>query len=192
VLSPDASTLLRHYTPADQANLNTSDLDLGSTSPVFLNGGYGVQFGGKDGVIRLLNLHGLPGPSAAVGGEAQTMFAPGPTALFSQPAVLGGKWVFVADSAGTEALLFNGGKLHVKWSNKTSGTSPAVAGGLLYVATSGAVNVYVPTSGRLVAQLPVGTIHWQSPVVTDGRVAIAEGSYSDHAASGVLDIFSAS
>src|ERR1700749_5298074 len=30
VLSPDASRLLRHYTPADFDHLNTSDLDLGS------------------------------------------------------------------------------------------------------------------------------------------------------------------
>jgi outer membrane protein assembly factor BamB len=190
VLSPNASTMLKHYTPATYDNLNKSDLDLGSTSPVFLNGGYIVQSGGKDGVLRLLNLKTLPGPSTKTGGEVQTMFVPGPTMVFAQPAVYQGKWVFVADSAGTEGLLLSGGKLHVKWSNKTGGTSPVVAGGLLYVATSGGVNVYVPFSGRLVAKLPVGSVHWQSPIVAAGRVAVAEGSYQDHAQSGVLDVFS--
>jgi outer membrane protein assembly factor BamB len=188
VLSPDASKLLRHYTPADQDNLNRSDLDLGSTSPAFLPGGYAVQFGGKDGILRLLNLRTLSGADTRTGGEVQTMLVPGPTAAFSQPAV----WrnlVFVADSAGTEALSFRGGKLHELWSNATGGTSPAVAGGLLYVATSGGLHVYVPSSGKLVATLPLGGIHWQSPIVADGRIAIAEGNANDHARSGALDIY---
>src|SRR5581483_9736894 len=60
VLSPDASRMLRHWTPADQQHLNSSDLDLGSTSPAFLTGGLAVQ-GGKDGLLRLLNLRTLPG-----------------------------------------------------------------------------------------------------------------------------------
>ena len=64
-----------------------------------------------------------------------------------------------------------------------------VAGNLLYVAGNGAVHVYVPTSGRLVATLPSGSVHWQSPIVVDGRVAIAEGNANDHATTGVLDIF---
>ena len=59
--------------------------------------------------------------------------------------------MFVATSGGTEALLFKGGRLHPVWSNRTDGTSPVVAGVLLYVAGSGAVHVYVPTSGREVA-----------------------------------------
>ena len=188
VLSPDASQLLRHYTPANHQQLNDNDVDLGSTSPALLPNGYAVQ-GGKDGILRLLQLHRLPGVNATTGGELQTLPAPGPTDVFSEPAVWNGKWVFVATSAGTEALLFKGGRLHPVWSNKTDGTSPVVAGSLLYVAGSGAVHVYVPTSGREVAQLPTGSVHWQSPIVADGRVAIAEGNANDHATSGVLDIF---
>ena len=188
VLSPDASQLLRHYTPANHQQLNDNDVDLGSTSPALLPNGYAVQ-GGKDGILRLLQLHRLPGVNATTGGELQTLPAPGPTDVFSEPAVWNGKWVFVATSAGTEALLFKGGRLHPVWSNKTDGTSPVVAGSLLYVAGSGAVHVYVPTSGRELAQLPTGSVHWQSPIVADGRVAVAEGNANDHATSGVLDIF---
>jgi hypothetical protein len=51
------------------------------------------------------------------------------------------------------------------------------------------VSVYVPTSGRRVAELPFGDRHWQSPIVADGRVAVAEGNANDHATSGVLDIY---
>ena len=188
VLSPNASQLLRHYTPANHKDLNDNDVDLGSTSPALLPNGYAVQ-GGKDGILRLLQLHRLPGVNSATGGEVQSLPAPGPTDVFSEPAVWNGKWVFVATSAGTEALLFKGGRLHPVWSNRTDGTSPVVAGSLLYVAGAGAVHVYVPTSGREVAQLPTGSVHWQSPIVADGRVAVPEGNANDHVTSGVLNIF---
>ena len=61
---------------------------------------------------------------------------------------------------------------------------------LLYVAGSGEVHVYIPTSGREVATLPTGAVHRQSPIVADGRVAIAEGNANDHQTSGIFDIFS--
>jgi PQQ-like domain len=188
VLSSDASRLLRHWTPVDHGHLNSSDLDLGSTSPAFLTGGLAVQ-GGKDGKLRLLDLHRLPAPGPKTGGELQTLPVPGGVDMFSEPAIWKGKWVFVSTDAGTEALLLRGGRLHPVWSNAVGGTSPVVAGNLLYVAGGGAVNVYVPTSGRRVAQLPSGDVHWQSPIVADGRVAVAEGNANDHATHGVLDIY---
>ena len=188
VLSSDASRLVRHWTPGDHEHLNTSDLDLGSTSPAFLNGGLAVQ-GGKDGKLRLLNLHRLPAPGPRTGGELQTLPVPGSVDMFSEPAVWKGTWVFLATDAGTEALLLRGGRLHPVWSNRNDGTSPVVVGNLLYVAGNGSVRVYVPTSGRQVASLATGAVHWQSPIVADGRVAIAEGNANDHATSGVLDIY---
>ena len=188
VLTPNASRMLRHWTPVDQKRLNTGDLDLGSTSPALLAGGYAVQ-GGKDGKLRLLQLHRLPGVNAKTGGELQTVPTPGGSMLFSEPAVWKGKWVFVADGSGTMAWLLRGGRLHAVWSNGTSGTSPVIAGNLLYVAESGLVHVYVPASGKEVATLPSGEAHWQSPIVADGRVAMPEGNANDHATTGVLDIY---
>ena len=190
VLSPDASRMLRHYTPSDYQRLEDSDTDLGSTSPAFLGtGGLAVQ-GGKDGKLRLLNLHRLPGVNARTGGELQTVAAPGSTDVFGEPAVWRSRWVFVSTGAGTAAWLLRGGRLHAVWSNSVGGTSPVVAGNLLYVAGDGAVNVYVPMSGRKVASLPTGSVHWQSPIVAASRVAIPEGNANDHATTGVLDIFS--
>jgi hypothetical protein len=145
--------------------------------------------GGKDGVLRLLQLHRLPGIDRTTGGELQTLAAPGSTQVFSEPAVWKGTWVFVATSAGTAALRFSGGRLRPAWSNHTGGTSPVVAGSLLYVAWSGGVHVYVPATGREVATLPAGSMHWQSPIVADGRVAVAEGDANAHLTSGVLDIY---
>jgi len=72
VLSPDAARMLRHWTPANQKELESSDAELGSTSPGLLAGGFAVQ-GGKDGKVRLLQLHRLPGVNSRVGGELQTI-----------------------------------------------------------------------------------------------------------------------
>jgi hypothetical protein len=188
VLSPDASKLLRHWTPADQQHLNDSDLDLGSTSPALLSGGYAVQ-GGKDGQLRLLRLDRLPGVNTTLGGELQTVATPGGSALFSEPAVWQGTWVFVADDGGTQAWRLAGGRLRSVWSRGSGGTSPVVAGGLVFVASSGSLRVYRATNGRQVASLPFGEAHWQSPIVADGRVAIAEGNANAHTTSGVLDIY---
>jgi hypothetical protein len=188
VLSPDASKLLRHWTPTDQQRLNESDADIGSTSPALLSGGFAVQ-GGKDGKLRLLQLHRLPGPDKKLGGELQTVPTPGGASLFSEPAVWQGTWVFVADDAGTQAWRLQGGRLNAAWSNGNGGTSPVVAGGLLYVAGSGAIHVYSGPTGKEVGALPIGGVHWQSPIVADGRVVVAEGNANDHATTGVLDIF---
>jgi len=188
VLAPDASRLLRHWTPADTRHLNEADLDLGSTSPGLLAGGYAVQ-GGKDGKIRLLDLRRLPGANAKLGGELQTVPAPGGEMMFSAPAIWKGTWVFVSTAGGTRAWQLRGGRLHGVWSNGTGGTSPVLAGSLLYVGGDGMLNVYAPATGKLVAALPTGGIHWQSPIVAAGRVAIAEGNANDHATSGVLDVY---
>ncbi len=66
-----------------------------------------------------------------------------------------------------------------------------LAGGLLYVQWSGEITVYRPTTGSVVARLPIGEAHWQSPIVVDGIVAATEGNANAHQTSGVLDIYRA-
>ncbi len=188
VLSPDGRRLLKHWTPSNQEELNSSDLDLGSTAPALLGNGYFVQ-GGKDGQLRLLQLSSLAGADATTGGELQSVPVPGPTDLFSEPATWKGSWVFLATSGGTAAWQLQNGKLNEIWSNNTAGTSPVVAGGLLYVQGSGGIRVYLPATGKNVGDLPSGDAHWQSPIVADGRVAAGEGNSNDHRTTGVLDIY---
>jgi hypothetical protein len=191
LLSPDARKLLQNWTPGSYAELDSGDVDLGSTAPAILPGRLALQ-SGKDGMMRVLDLRKLNGQGAAgpvTGGELQTLPTPGGGGLFSAPAV-SGRLVFVADERATAAYRLVGRRLRLVWRNGTGGTSPVVAGGLLYVYDpSGRLGVYAPASGRLLATLPAGPGHWNSPIVSDGRVILAEGSANDHALTGVLNIY---
>jgi PQQ-like domain len=189
MLTPDAKKLLKHWTPATQSTLNTQDLDLGATAPALLSGGYVVQ-GGKDGELRLLSIARMAPPNPTTGGELQTLQLPGHTDLFAEPAVWNGTRVFLANAAGTQAWALRGGRLHAMWSNGNDGTSPVIAGGLLYIQGSAGIRVYNPANGSQLAVLPIGETHWESPIVVDGRVISFEGSSNDHnASSGILDVY---
>ena len=193
MLSPNASRLLQNWTPSNQKALNDGDVDLGSTAPALLGSGLAVQ-SGKDGKLRLLDLrrlNGRGGAGSTTGGELQTLSLD--DGLFSAPAVwrAGGRtWVFVSTFSGTRAFQLTGRRLRFVWSRAAGGTSPLVAGGLLYVYDpSGGLGVYRPRTGALVTRLPAGPGHWNSPIVTDGRIAVPEGSANDHARTGVLDVY---
>src|SRR2546430_12737021 len=66
LLSPDAGRLMRNWTPTDQADLDSRDTDLGSTAPALVGHGLAVQ-GGKDGLLRVLQLALLNGRTADAG-----------------------------------------------------------------------------------------------------------------------------
>jgi outer membrane protein assembly factor BamB len=193
MLSPTAARLLQNWTPVDQKALEDGDVDLGSTAPAVLSSRFAVQ-SGKDGRLRLLDLRRLNGRGVhgtRTGGELQTLELG--EGLFSAPAVWhhgGTTWLFVSTFASTRAYRLAGSRLTQAWATPVGGTSPVVAGGLLYVYDpSRGLNVYRATSGALVTRLQTGAGHWNSPIVTDGRVALPEGNANDHVLSGVLDIY---
>jgi hypothetical protein len=190
-LSPTGK-LTGNYTPSNQAKLNDRDLDLGSTSPVMLTQNLIAQ-GGKDRLIRLVSLSSLSGTAPHVGHELQAVWAPHKGELFTAPAVWRAHrvWLIAADNLGTQAWVLHRQRLHAVWKSSATGTSPVIAGGLLYVYDlyGGGVNVYRPASGQLVATLAAGSGHWNSPIATDGFVALPEGDANDHLTAGVLDIW---
>lgn len=196
--------LSQAFTPVNQAELNEDDLDLGSSAPALL-GQDRVLIAGKDGVMRVLSLSRLDGhaPSAPtkLGGEVQRLALPGGGELFSTPAVWsasGGTHkgssttVFVGDEHATAAYALFAGRLHLVWQNTNPGTSPVLAGGLLYVydLSAGGVYVYRPRSGRPIAKLAGSPGHWNSPIVVDGHVIEPEGNANDHKLTGSLELFS--
>ncbi len=206
-LSPTL-TPLQSYTPADQAQLTAADLDLGSTAPVPLTPHIVLQVG-KDGVIRLLNLDKLNGRKHAagrfLGGEISTATAPAGGPVRPQPAVWhrAGRtpWVFVASDFGIEAFelaLTPKPHLVLRWTDGRAGSSPVIAGGLLYAynVDEGGLSVYdpdpptgteAPNEPLLTLSIPRG--HWNSPVIADGRIALGYGDANDHATTGKLVIW---
>ena len=191
-LNPDATKILGNYTPENTEQLNETDQDVGSTSPVLAGGRYIVQ-GGKDGWLRVLDWHRMAGTAPHRGGESSRVRTPDGAKLFTAPAVLyraGTTWIFVADNNGTAAWTLNGDKLQPQWHNGNAGTSPVVADGLVYAYDpNGGLRVYDATSGRQLADFDCGAGHWNSPIVVDGRIALPEGNANDHQTSGVFDIW---
>src|SRR5262249_11430314 len=134
-LDANAAQILANYTPSDNRQLEESDTDLGSTSPVLLSPAILAQ-GGKDRLIRLIPLDAVGGSAAHVGMESQVVSTPGGNLQFSSPAVWKQRdstWIFAADNSGTAAWTFSGGMLTKIWNNTNGGTSPVLAGPLLYV-----------------------------------------------------------
>ncbi len=204
-LTPDASRLLHNWTPTNQAQLNATDGDLGSTAPALLPPAHGLRLavqGGKQGILDLLDLGRLDGTKhgagARLGGQLQTIPSPGGGDVVTTPAVWrhGGKtYVFVANSNNTYAYVLGGGgnpRLSVAWKQGPPGSSPLVAGGLLYVYDigSGVLDIREPTTGQLLASLPAGGGHWSSPIVLGGRIVLpVGGSPADDATSGIVNIY---
>jgi hypothetical protein len=190
---------LQSFTPIDQEHLNENDLDLGSSAPVLL-GENRVVLAGKDGIMRVLVLSRLDGhpPSRRLhplGGEVQRLEVPGGGELFTAPAVWrhdGHTTMFLADEHATAAYVLHGGHLYRVWQSDLPGTSPVMAGGLLYVydPSAGGIYVYRPSSPRPIAKLAGEAGHWNSPIVVDGHVVEPAGNANLHQLSGTLTIFS--
>ena len=182
-LDPNAAQILGNYTPADNASLDNNDVDLGSTSPVLLS----------PTILGLLGTGLIAGTAPHVGHESQMVSTPSGNLLYTAPAVWnqnGQTWTFVADGSGTAAWTFSGGMLTRAWANSNAGTSPIVAGGLLYIYNpQGGLYVYNPGDGTPVANLNTGSGHWNSPIVVDGRIALPEGNSNDHTTIGILNIW---
>lgn len=200
-LSPDAGKLLQAYTPKNAAYLEGTDLDLGSASPAIVTRNLIVQ-PGKDGKVRLLRLDRLNGRTHSAthvkGGELQILPGPRSHQILTAPAVWRERahrtWVFIGNYAATAGYLLQERpkpRLRRMWQVDKGGSSPVVAGGLLFAfdPLAGGVHVYRPATGALVTTLPTGRGHWNSPIVADGRVAVPEGDSNDRHSPGVLDIF---
>jgi outer membrane protein assembly factor BamB len=197
LLSRDARRLVRNWTPTNFRDLESGDVDLGSTAPALLGRGLAAQ-SGKDGIVRLLNVARLNGRTSRAGvftgGELQRFAAPGGSGVFTAPAVWhngGHTFLFLANDSGLAAYTLRDRRLRLAWRTSAGGTSPVVAGGLLYVYGEDAavLAVYRPANGRLLARLPAGAGHWNSPIVTDGRIALTDGTANDHSETGTLNIY---
>jgi outer membrane protein assembly factor BamB len=184
---------LDSYTPADFAQLQANDQDLGSTAPAILPvlpksriPHVGVQ-GGKDSLLRLVNLDNLSqqGGLGHVGGEIVPPIAvPQGGEVLTQPAVWTNPgdhsvWVFVTNdqgASGFRAVVGGDGlpRLQQAWTISSGGSSPVVAGNVLFYAGPGTIHALSPTTGTQLWQGSIGGIHWESPIVVAGKVYITD------------------
>ena len=181
---------LDSYTPANHVSLDNADADIGSTAPAILPvpSSSAIQHlavqGGKDGLLRLLNLQDLSGHGGPgnVSGEIGSIISlPQGGGLFSQPAVWvnpadGSTWIFIANGNGASGLRLNfdgGGNpfLSTQWQNGQSGTSPILAHNIVFLIAGSNVRALDPVSGNQLWSAPAGgNAHWQSVIVADGNV----------------------
>src|SRR5579859_710984 len=192
-LSADAGRLLDSWTPSTYQQLDDRDLDLGSTAPALLpdqpqsKTPYLAVQGGKDGVLRLLDrahLGGLGGELQAIAlNQGQILTSP---AVWQDTQANGGDWVFVVTARTTVAyrIATDGSgvtRLDEAWRLGQGGSSPVLAGGVLFLTTGDGVTARDPHDGRQLwssaqdsAGGNIGGNHWQTPIVVDGRLYIAD------------------
>jgi hypothetical protein len=185
------------YTPDEYQALQDLDADLGSTAPALLPAlpgsavaHAGVQ-GGKDGLLRLVDLDDLSGAGEPghTGGELQKLpvlqggVVLTAIAVWVNPAD-GASWVFVANGNGISGLKLGLDASHRPrlpstppnaWTDHPGGSSPIVANGILYYASSNGMLALDPTTGaRLWRGGELGPVHWESPIVVNGRLYVTD------------------
>jgi hypothetical protein len=190
-LSPSLKQL-GYFAPADWAQLNAGDLDLGSGGPIEVPGTKLLFEEGKAdnngvGVGYLLY-------EGRLGGIAHPAFAgtacPNGGSVFGADAaaVVGGRtYVYVACSGGTEAITVTAGKrpsFRRSWSPSSCDPNgpPIVAGGLVWAIGTGAdggggpANELCgmrPASGKVVVTQSLDSVeHFVSPAVGDGMMLV--------------------
>lgn len=165
--------LLDYFAPSNWVSLNSSDLDLGSTSPVLV--GSQVFQVGKSGVGYLLNASHLGGvggqlasasvcPELAYGGVSHigtSLFVPCPNYL-----------------AGVSVA---GSKVTVAWMASASAPGPAIItpGAVWSIATgSGQLDAFSVSTGKLLWSQSIGSVpsRFTSPAAGLNRVVVAAGS----------------
>ena len=183
---------LDSYTPSDHQYLQDNDLDLGSTTLALLpvqaqsNVRHLALQGGKDHSIHLIDLdnmsgHGGPGH---VGGEVSPVWqAPIEGEMHTQPAVWvnpadGATWVFITTYSGVVAYRvdYSSGTPYLDpvWTDD-GGTSPLVANNVLFYASDDTLVARDAGSGHLLwYSTQTMVVHWQSPVVINGIVYLAD------------------
>jgi outer membrane protein assembly factor BamB len=198
VLSSDGRRVLGDWTPGNYRAIEQADLDLGSGSPALVrfNHRWLAIHGAKDGGVRLFDLSRLrlgdkPGHTP---GLLSLRNPPGAGGFYSAPAV----WqhdhvVFLANADGTYAYAVRGPgpRLEPVWKRKSAGTSPVLAGGILYVYdyVKGDLNALDPATGTLLRTLPAAAGHWSSPVIAGGRIALGVGDARHRTTSGTLLLY---
>lgn len=123
-----AGHVVSYYAPANWADENAADLDLGTTGPLLLPGGR-VFVAGKDGKAYLLRAGALGG----VGGAVPVL----PLCTAFGGAAAAGSFVYVPCTSGVHAVRISGSTMTPVWRAAPPGSPIVVAGTVLSTDRSG-------------------------------------------------------
>jgi outer membrane protein assembly factor BamB len=194
-LPNDTNVILDTFTPENYLDMKQKDYDLGSSSPCILPSipasktpNMLVQ-ASKDFTLRLLNRDNLSGKGCCgnVGGEVhKVVYNDG--FVFDHPLAWqdpeGTVWVYVittdAQAPGSAAgfhayqvLTDSDGvsSLSLKYTLPHFGSSAFMANGILFAQGEKSILALDPSTGEtLWISSPTNGLHWQSPIVLNGRV----------------------
>jgi hypothetical protein len=194
-LRPDVSTdggmPVDSYTPSNYQILTAIDADLGSTTVAILpqtgadaSPRIALQ-GGKDDRIRFIDLKNMSGQSEPghTGGELANVPTPQGGPMFTRPVTwidaLGRTWVFITNGHGVTGSIVKssegGPSLDVQWSRAEAGGNSVLVNGVLYVPNDHHITAIDPLTGEtLWEDTSIGSIHWQSPIIVNDHVFIAD------------------
>jgi len=199
-LTPNLARVVDTYTPANFALLQANDQDLASAAPVMLpkqaNSATPYMFvqAGKDNTLRLINRQNMSGKGGPnnVGGELQAIGLPQGSDVDTHPIAWNDAnnttWVFVANFTGFSAFKVTTdanrhSSLQFAYQNRSSGSSPFIANGVLYIQGANVLRATDPTTGNILwsstqasAGGSIGGLHWQSPIVVNGQVYVPDNN----------------
>jgi len=200
MLNPDGTGLngkpLDTYTPPTYQQDQQNDQDLGSSSPVILPAVTGSPIAhlglqtGKDSLLRVLDLDNLSSdPDGAqpgnLDGALVSAKVPQGGEVHTQPVAWrnpadNSVWIFVTTetggASGLRLAMVNGYlTLTPMWENHIGGASPLIANGVLYYAGENKTFYALdPLTGNQLWTAPIGSLHWESPIVANGWVYITD------------------
>ncbi len=162
VLNPNLTTK-SSWIPADQASLDSGDVDVGSISPGLVGSGDVIQ-GGKSGDVYLLDstMGQRQGTHVCNGEEL------GATGYFSP-------YIYVPCQGGLYALKQSGDTFSAAWNTSYNAGPPIIAGGVVLDLdiSSGTLHALNATTGAQVASVTTGPVgHFASPATGDGLVVV--------------------
>lgn len=174
-LSP-ALELQQYFAPTNWVQLNTGDVDLGSVTPVLLNGGLVFQIG-KQGLGYLLN-------GSDLGGIGNGLFSAQVCQSSFGAAAEASDSVYVPCDNGLFALDVTVGanpSFSTLWSLQGFNCGPPIiAGGAVWAVdtTNGTLFAFNPDSGSAVFSAGIGqqSSRFTTPSAGDGMVYVAAGS----------------
>ncbi len=155
----------RPFAPATWKQDNRDDLDLGSSSPVPVDGR--IVIAGKRGTVYLLR--------TTLGGVGTQLAktADGTCDAFGGAAHLG-RTVVLPCHNGLRAITVGKHSLHTKWTDGSLYGSPVIAGSRVYLADlgSGTLKVLSLKTGQVITSIPAGSLNNFPSEVVDNHLIL--------------------